>query len=35
MSYYLIQQVEAIDNIKVRTCTVVKEACGGAITSTG
>jgi len=28
MSYYLIQQVEAIDNIKVRTCTVVKEACG-------
>ena len=29
MSYYLIQQVEAIDNIKVRTCTVVKEACGG------
>jgi thioredoxin reductase (NADPH) len=29
MSYYLIQQVEAIDNIKVRTCTVVREACGG------
>jgi thioredoxin reductase (NADPH) len=28
MSYYLIQQVEAIDNIKVRTCTVVKEVCG-------
>ena len=28
MSYYLIQQVEAIDNIKVRTCTVVREVCG-------
>jgi thioredoxin reductase (NADPH) len=28
MSYYLIQQVEAIDSIKVRTCTVVKEVCG-------
>jgi thioredoxin reductase (NADPH) len=28
MSYYLIQQVEAIDNIKVRTCTVVTEVCG-------
>jgi thioredoxin reductase (NADPH) len=28
MSHYLIQQVEAIDNIKVRTCTVVKEVCG-------
>jgi thioredoxin reductase (NADPH) len=28
MSYYLIQQIEAIDNIHVRTCTVVKEACG-------
>ncbi len=28
MSYYLIQQVEAIDNINVRTCTVVKEVCG-------
>jgi thioredoxin reductase (NADPH) len=29
MSYYLIQQVEAIDNINVRTCTVVREVCGG------
>jgi len=29
MSYYLIQQVGTIDNIKVRTCTVVREACGG------
>jgi thioredoxin reductase (NADPH) len=29
MSYYLVQQVEAIDNIKVRTCTVVTEVCGG------
>ncbi|MFZ0832255.1 MAG: FAD-dependent oxidoreductase [Mycobacterium sp.] len=28
MSYYLIQQIEAIDNIEVRTCTVVKQACG-------
>jgi thioredoxin reductase (NADPH) len=28
MSYYLIQQVEAIDNINVRTCTVVTEVCG-------
>jgi len=28
MSYYLIQQVEAIDNINVRTCTVVREVCG-------
>ncbi|MBV8346069.1 MAG: FAD-dependent oxidoreductase [Mycolicibacterium sp.] len=28
MSYYLIQQVEAIDNIRVRSCTVVKEARG-------
>jgi thioredoxin reductase (NADPH) len=28
MSYYLIQQIEAIDNIKVRTCTVVTEVCG-------
>jgi len=28
MSHYLIQQVEAIDNINVRTCTVVKEVCG-------
>ncbi|MBV9090399.1 MAG: FAD-dependent oxidoreductase [Mycobacteriaceae bacterium] len=28
MSYYLTQQVEAIDNIKVRTCTVVTEVCG-------
>jgi thioredoxin reductase (NADPH) len=28
MSYYLVQQVEAIDNIKVRTCTVVTEVCG-------
>ncbi|HUO39401.1 MAG TPA: FAD-dependent oxidoreductase, partial [Mycobacterium sp.] len=28
MSHYLIQQIEAIDNISVRTCTVVKEACG-------
>jgi thioredoxin reductase (NADPH) len=28
MSHYLIQQVEAIDNIKVRTCTVVNEVCG-------
>jgi thioredoxin reductase (NADPH) len=28
MSYYLIQQVEAIDNVKVRTCTVVNEVCG-------
>jgi thioredoxin reductase (NADPH) len=28
MSYYLIQQIEAIDNIKVRTCTVVNEVCG-------
>jgi thioredoxin reductase (NADPH) len=28
MSYYLIQQVEAIDNINVRTCTAVTEVCG-------
>jgi thioredoxin reductase (NADPH) len=28
MSYYLIQQLDAIDNISVRTCTVVKEVCG-------
>lgn len=28
MSYYLIQQIEAIDNINVRTCTVVQEVCG-------
>ena len=28
MSYYLIQQIEAIDNITVRTCTEVVEAHG-------
>ncbi|MGE5695295.1 MAG: FAD-dependent oxidoreductase [Candidatus Sericytochromatia bacterium] len=28
MSHYLIQQIEAIDNIKLRTCTVVREASG-------
>lgn len=28
MSYYLIQQIEAIDNITVRTCTQVTEVCG-------
>lgn len=28
MSYYLIQQVEAIDNITVRTCTVVRAVSG-------
>jgi thioredoxin reductase (NADPH) len=28
MSHYLIQQLEAIDNIHVRTCTTVGEACG-------
>src|SRR6201993_603704 len=28
MSHYLIQQVEAIDNVNVRTCTVVKEVRG-------
>jgi thioredoxin reductase (NADPH) len=30
MSYYLIQQIENIPNIKVRTCTEVIEAGGGA-----
>jgi thioredoxin reductase (NADPH) len=29
MSHYLVQQIEAIDNIKVRTCTEVVEAKGG------
>ena len=28
MSYYLVQQVEALDNITVRTCTAVAEVCG-------
>lgn len=28
MSHYLIQQIEAIDNVNVRTCTVVREVCG-------
>jgi thioredoxin reductase (NADPH) len=28
MSYYLVQQIEAIDNINVRTCTEVREVCG-------
>jgi thioredoxin reductase (NADPH) len=28
MSYYLIQQIEANPKIKVRTCTVLNEACG-------
>jgi thioredoxin reductase (NADPH) len=28
MSHYLIQQLEAIENVKVRTCTTVGEACG-------
>ena len=28
MSHYLIQQLDAIDNIKVRTCTTVGEATG-------
>jgi thioredoxin reductase (NADPH) len=28
MSYYLIQQLEAIDNVSVRTCTEVVEAHG-------
>jgi thioredoxin reductase (NADPH) len=29
MSHYLVQQIEAIDNIKVRTCTEVVAAAGG------
>ena len=28
MSHYLIQQLEAIDNVHVRTCTTVGQACG-------
>ncbi|HEY7051387.1 MAG TPA: FAD-dependent oxidoreductase [Mycobacterium sp.] len=28
MSYYLIQQIGAIDSITVRTCTEVREVCG-------
>jgi thioredoxin reductase (NADPH) len=29
MSHYLIEQIAGIDNIRVRTCTVVEEAHGG------
>jgi thioredoxin reductase (NADPH) len=29
MSHYLVQQIEAIDTIRVRTCTEVVEAAGG------
>jgi thioredoxin reductase (NADPH) len=29
MSYYLIQQLQAIENVSVRLCTVVDEAYGG------
>ncbi|HZQ32841.1 MAG TPA: FAD-dependent oxidoreductase [Mycobacterium sp.] len=28
MSHYLVQQIEALDNITVRTCTEVTEVCG-------
>jgi thioredoxin reductase (NADPH) len=28
MSYYLIQQIEKVDNIEVRTCTEVVDVCG-------
>ena len=28
MSYYLIQQIEQVDNIEVRTCTEVVDTCG-------